>query len=129
MKKYCLTQCAKDKLSKKWKAFIEITTGILVVLLVVVVGSFIFVGLGWFYQFLIAYFNIEFFSHMLDKDLIPVGLAVTVMIAICIVLVYWSYLFLKWIYGGVKNIVTNQVDKHAGRPYEKCKIFEECKDE
>lgn len=128
MKKYCLTKCAKDKLHNGWIAFIEIMTGVLFIAIFIIACTIIFTALGWIYFMIIEYFNIEFLSHLLNKDMTTTGLALTLVIAFITFLSYGVFLFLKYIYLGVRSIVTNQVHKYKGEPYEKCKIFEECKE-
>lgn len=130
MKKYCLTQCFKDNMSRKTKAVIEIISVLTVLLLtaaaIVVAGTLIFGAIGVITQFTTLYFNPA--TGIFAMNPIKIGLLMTLTLSF---IGFVTYITLHVIiaithslYKGTKNIVTNIVAPEQAE----CRIFEECKD-
>ncbi len=129
MKKYCLTNCAKEKLSKVRKALIELTTAFLfavVVILIFTMLSFIlgFIGQGLWVAFmgpltpLPSIYFIEFGSTIFLLSLIAATTC------------FLIYKGLEALYVMIRTLVTNtSVKKDNWGEEITCHIFEECIEE
>ena len=112
---YCLTECAKRKLSKLKKALIEILTVISVFLIIGLVA--ILIG-AIFKMFILSPINPVIYYH-------PILIGLSIMLFIFIVVMLFILLtdFIKSIYKGTKSVITNTLYSDYGY---KCKIFEKC---
>lgn len=126
MKKYCLTNCAKEKLSTAWTLIIQGTAAVLALIVGSTLLMAILAGLGWIYEAIFAAFE---WSHKIPttfEGYAFFGLAGTFIIICALVLFFWIFLLLRWLFLGIKGILTNQVNRYQGNDYVKCKIFEVC---
>ncbi len=126
MKKYCLTDCMKRKLSVGKKLLIEITAIATTIILVIgtmvvlsaVVGFLLQLGYYLIHGNLIGYI----FSGFIEAGVM--SLLFIIMIGLVISL---GFLGVKnFLYTPIKAVVTNTIQKNE---YEQCKIFEECSDD
>ena len=114
MKKFCLTDCAKRKLTKIQD---EVLTGLLIIL--IIIGfSIILLAIMWTIGF-----TIQWFGFYLDKEILDLGGAWFTIATLAGVALYWTYIALKATFKTLFNFTKNRIE---GVPA-KCKIFEECK--
>ncbi len=131
MAKYCLTDCAKQKLSNVKKGLIEIISGLTAA--VVFVSGFILVGyvVGEIVIWIDGFFHLGIFETVpsIFSDIVGTGLGMLLPLMFVGTAVYLVGLLIWKIISGVKAVFTNSLTKHYESVFtEKCKIFEECKD-
>ena len=127
MKRYCLTKCAKQKLSKAKENAITVLSVALAILTVFAVGAGFLVLLGYIVEYLLC---IGWFPapNTPFKNIFYAGGYGIVWIMLTGLILYGSFHIIKWFYKLFKSIGTSVV--HRMDPsYESCKLFEECKDE
>ena len=125
MKKYCLSDCAKRKLSAGKKVLVEFVTAISFIGLIVVVGFTFFTLVGLITQGIFVYFKGNLIG--LPHEVLLTGLLVLMVIAFIGSFLLLAYLLLNGVYSGIKAVVTNKI---VSEDYftENCKIFVECKE-
>ncbi len=131
MAKYCLTDCAKQKLSNAKKTLIEIISGLTVA--AVLFGGFTLVGyiVGEIVIWVDGLFHLGIFETVPStfNDIVGAGFGVLFILVIVGTAIYLVSLIIWKIISGFKAVVTNSLTKHYESGFtEKCKIFEECKD-
>lgn len=132
-KSYCVSQCFKDKISKKMKILYEIL-GAIVILVAVVVGTVL--GLTLFGLVLQA-IDISIYGHINLFDINPLeaGSKFVGITAFLVFILFITYGVIttvsKCIWKLYRN-VSNNVQYVFGRPKDdmqlECSIFEECKE-
>lgn len=125
MAKYCLTECAKEKLSIARKITIELTA----VILFFVVGAFALGAILWVLGYLMIglqnYFDFYFFKDTMDY--LEIGLLIVLLIILLVISGILIYRFLKYLFLGTRSIVTNKMTSKTYWDEEfQCKIFERC---
>ncbi len=129
MKKYCLTNCAKQKLSKTKEAFIEVAATILPVVVIVLAYLVFSSILGFIGQGLWAVFMGPV-SPLPAVSFIEFGSIIflfSIAVATGCLLIYKV---LEGLYVMIKTLVTNILLKKNGWGEETtCHIFEECVEE
>lgn len=123
MKKYCLTECFKRKMSKRWQLAIEVGTAIGMTFLVVIAGAAISAGTGFIMIFLDQYFLWGMEWQM--KNMVSLGFLFLLLTFLGTVGLYLVYEKLSPL---PKKITKFVKDRYEGEPFE-CSIFEECKDQ
>jgi len=123
MKKYCLTQCSKDKMSNGLQNVIEVIAITLAVLALALVASIVFFILGAVIQFtMLGVFDINEFEF----NPIIIGIIYPILAGTVGYLVYLIYELVKWVWKGfyyvAKNITMNVVAPEKAS----CRLFEEC---
>ena len=118
MKRYCLTQCFKRKLSNIWDIIFQIS----LVIGIFIIGAIVLFGLFWIIGYIAIYFGIE-----LPKDLTITELGTIILIGIATLSwVSWMlFLIGRYIFNKTYDFA---IARYEGNPYE-CNIFEECKAE
>jgi len=114
MKKYCLTDCFKRKMSSFWKEVLATT------IIISVIAAFVAVitGIGW-----VIGFAVQHFGYLLDKETLDVGMSILGLLIVLGTIAYWTYKMLAFIGKGLYGFA---VAKYEGT--HKCNIFEECKE-
>lgn len=115
MKKYCLTDCFKRKMSKFWKDSIQVIAIILLIifLIVAISGIFYVIGLGFHY-----------FGFITDKEPFETGAMMSMAIGFFVWALHYAYLGIKTSSRVIRDVI---VGRYEGTY--KCKIFEECKED
>ncbi len=126
MKKYCLTQCAKDKLWWMKEILFEILTALLIIIFVPI--AIIMLGL------IVQAIGVAFTGH-LPFYIINPFLTIIIPVAIIIVTIVVGaalYIIGEWIFKtlrGIYKAISGTVKTFSGHPataYSDCRIFEEC---
>jgi len=120
MKKYCLTECFKRNMSKKWKSIIE--TAAIIGIIVAFVAAYMLFATGF------GYILVEILNWLElgeNDSYTGMGVAVSSLTAVATIVLYHVYNFAK-----VKAVQISSFAKkrYEGEPFE-CSIFEECKDD
>ncbi len=126
MKKYCLTSCAKEKISdaKKWCISV-ITAGLFAIALVLGFGIVASI-LGFIIEGVYVLINGNLIG--LHGNMFEIGTVVLLVGSLSLLLLTLIFLILIDVYKGIKRIVSNRIAPE-GSWEENCKIFEECKDD
>ena len=126
MKKYCLTSCAKEKISDAKKWCISVISAVLFA---------VALTLGFGVVSCILGFIIEGFYVLINGNLIglhgnmfEIGAVVLLVGSISLMLLTLIILMLIDFYKGIKRVVRNRISPESNWR-EECKIFEECKEE
>lgn len=115
MKKYCLTDCFKRKMSTFWKKVFAA----IVIIAVVMAGLGVVLSIGYIIGYIFQYFG-----YFLKKGTFDVGMSIIVLALIGGTVTWWTYKGLSII---GKSIYKIGVERYEGTY--KCSIFEECKEE
>jgi len=123
--KYCLSKCAKRKLSAGKKALIEFVTIVSFTVGIVAAFCILIVLVGLITQGIYVYFNGNLIGLFHDVPLTGLFVFMTLFVLAVILLVSYTVLF--GIYKGIKTMVTNRM---VSEDYweEDCKIFVECEE-
>ncbi len=124
MKKYCVTQCARDKMSAGMENVVATIAIILGVVALTLAGAIFFFILGAIIQFtMLGLFGINNFEY--NPILLSMGYSLLVFVTGSVL--YIACQFLAWIWKGVfyvsKNITMNIIAPERAS----CRLFEECK--
>ena len=126
MKKYCLTDCFKKKLSTGKRITIELLTGFSVAVIVIigVLALFTIVGIATQFITQAAGSAVAIFAYnpVMLGILILTVLAIT--IAAVIIIYVASKFIIKILYVLIKAAITGKLAPSKG-----CQIFQECKEE
>lgn len=125
MKKYCLTQCFKRKISNGLELTIDIILNILIVIAIFIGTIIIGLLLGLLIQVIALFaFDIYIF-HVFPLEVGAIfmgGIFVTIMLSIV------AYGLISKIYRGIFYVSKNLVMNAIAPEQAECRIFEECKD-
>jgi len=126
MKTYCLTDCAKRKLSKGKKALIELGSALLftIAFITFLVILFFIVGITTQAIYVAIYGNLI----GIGIDILGTGSAISLVFLLLSIAIAIIYSISISIYKWIKAILTNTIIKDNGWSTTKCKIFEECKE-
>ena len=121
--KYCLSDCAKRKLSAGKKALVEFITVVCFTWLVLAAGFLIFILVGLITQGIFVYFKGNLIG--LPHDVFLTGLLALLFFTIIAAVFVVGYTFVEALYTGVRAVVTNRL---VSEDYytENCKIIVEC---
>lgn len=126
MKKYCLTSCAKKKLTAGKKILIEAISLIAFIMIIGAVFISILFIIGLITQGLWVYFTGSLIG--IPLNIIPSGLGMLLIIFTISTILFFVTVILMGIYKSIKSIVTNKMTKTDDWGTTSCKIFEECKE-
>lgn len=112
MKRYCLTQCFKRKMSERW----DTTVQWVIVILLSIAFTVILAGIGWIAVFLGI-------SLPDGSDYLELGFMLTISTVVTSGGLYVGYLWVKSLARSASKFVR---ERYEGEPYQ-CSIFEECR--
>lgn len=116
MKKYCFTQCFKNKMSKGLDTALQIGLGFIVLIVFVALCAIFFGGLGW----VLIQFGLGN-----PKEYVETGIAFTVMAGVAGWILYLIFLGGRGTYRSAYKFTKARIE---GEEF-KCSIFEECIEE
>ena len=117
MKRYCLTECFKKKLSKVQEILLAITIVIAVVIAGLIALTAILYGIGYIAQ--------TVFGYWFGNSPVDTGIGILVILLIISFITYWGYIFTKFLSKAIYHFTKDRIE---GEKFE-CSIFEECKEE
>jgi len=127
MKKYCLTDCFKEKLSAGKKTMIEIISVATVVIIVLIGGTIVFGLLGFTIQGIYYLVNGNLIGYIFT-GFIEAGFVSSVGTGLVGVFLHLIIIGIKnFVYKPIKALVTNTIETDSWSGKE-CSIFEECKE-
>ena len=122
MKKYCLTDCAKAKLSKGKENILAALTVIFILAVVITIMLVVFYILGNLHMYLIAHGIVpaptEPFKSVMEAGVIAFGFLCLFGVVVLIVSVIFRNLY-KFTYQRIRDRVTGE--------RKSCQLFEECR--
>ena len=126
MKKYCLTSCAKARLSRGKEFILDAALTILVFSGMVIMTIIAFLLIGVVVQVIALFTGIGYYFHIFP---LGVGFIFTLGTLIGSAAIYWIFLAFRWLYRMLfyvgKNITMNIIAPEQAD----CRLFEECKKE
>jgi len=120
MKKYCLTDCFKRKMSKGFKDTIEVLTILGILFGGIALAGLFAAGLGYFLVEIVHWAEMSE-----DGSYTELGTAIIMIAAIVSVALYHLYKIGRNV---SKKVSSFAKERYEGKPY-KCSIFEECTDD
>jgi len=129
MKRYCLTDCAKIKLSKVKKRIIDSISIIAAIFALLLTVTILLAGLGYCLEYLIAIGwapapNTPF------KNIFDAGGTALSLIFLTGVVGTVVYFTVSWLFNTFRSIGTSIAHRmDPDYDHESCQLFEECKDE
>ena len=123
MKKYCLTDCAKEKLSIGKEVLIESITAVLFVIAVFTILMSVSLVTGLVTQGTYVYITGSLIGLPII-DPFTFGVTLLVVLTIIAVVMLLTVLVLHSVYKTIKSIVTNSM-RSKYNTYE-CRVFKEC---
>jgi len=128
MKRYCLTDCAKQKLSKAKERIIYTISAIAVTLAILLGITILLAVLGYCFEYLITIGWIPAPDNPF-KSVLDAGLTALLFIFLTGIVSITIYFTASWLFNIFKTIGTGIVYRFdPNYKHDSCKLFEECKD-